>query len=158
MDKAEFLNILRQALDKEVSQEIIEQNISFYDQYIGSRSEEDERKVINDIGDPRLIARTIIEKEKMAKQKDFNINRQSYQDSYYEDDDQRMNNENDDNTFGGNIFFTKLKWYHKLIIAAVILLFMFILFALGRIFFSILFTFAVPILIICIIFMLFRRR
>ena len=153
MDKAEFLNILRQALDKEVSQEIIEQNISFYDQYIGSQSEEDERKVINEIGDPRLIARTIIEKEKMAKQKELNINSQSYQDSYYEDD-QSMNNESDDNTFGGNIFFTKLKWYHKLIIAAVILLFLVILFVLGRI----LFTFAVPILIICIILMLFRRR
>lgn len=157
MDKAEFLNILRQALDKEVSQDIIEQNISFYDQYIGSRSEEDERKVINDIGDPRLIAKTIIEKEKMAKQKELNINSQSYQDYYY-DDDQRMNDENDNNTFGGNIFFTKLKWYHKLIIAAVILLFLVILFVLGRILFSILITFAVPILIICIIVMLFRRR
>lgn len=157
MDKAEFLSILRQALDMEVSKEIIDQNISFYDQYIGSRSKEDEINVINEIGDPRLIAKTIIEKEKMTKQKELNINSQSYQDSNYEEN-QRMNNENDQSKFGKNIFFTNLKWYHKLIMAAVILLFLIILIGLGRIIFAILFTFAVPILIISIIFMLFRRR
>lgn len=157
MDKAEFLNILRQALEMEVSQDTIEQNISFYDQYIGSRSKEDERKVIDDIGDPRLIAKTIIEKEKIAKQKEINMKSQSYQEYNYEDS-QGMNYDTDDNRFEKKIFPTKLKWYHKLIMAAVILLFLVILIALGRILVAILVTFAVPILIIGTIFMLFRRR
>jgi uncharacterized membrane protein len=69
MDKNEFLSILKKSLEGEVSPNIIKQNIDYDDQYIGGHQKEEEKEILNKLGDPKLIARTIIDTEKLAKQK-----------------------------------------------------------------------------------------
>ena len=63
MRKTEFLQELREALDGEVSASVIQSNISYYDQYIRQEAAKGRREeeVIEEIGSPRLIAKTIID-------------------------------------------------------------------------------------------------
>lgn len=63
MDKQEFLDKLRLALNGRVGSEKVAETLKYYEEYISAevrmgRSEED---VMGALGDPRLIARTIIE-------------------------------------------------------------------------------------------------
>ena len=63
MTKDEFLYALKRALSGEISAEEFNENMRFYEEYIEAeirkgRTEED---VMRSLGDPRLIAKTIIE-------------------------------------------------------------------------------------------------
>ena len=68
MRKTEFLQELREALDGEVSASVIQSNISYYDQYISQEAAKGRREeeVIEEIGSPRLIAKTIIDSSEGA--------------------------------------------------------------------------------------------
>ena len=68
MRKTEFLQELREALDGEVSVSVIQSNISYYDQYISQEAAKGcrEEEVIEEIGSPRLIAKTIIDSSEGA--------------------------------------------------------------------------------------------
>lgn len=61
MKKDEFLKLLRQALAGDVPPGVIEENIRYYDSYITGEVRNGllEEDVIAEIGDPRLIAKTI---------------------------------------------------------------------------------------------------
>ena len=61
MRKEEFLQTLRRALTGDVPPGVVEENIRYYDGYITEeiRKGRREEEVIEEIGDPRLIARTI---------------------------------------------------------------------------------------------------
>lgn len=63
MDRQEFLNTLRQALAGEVSTEIVNENMDYYNEYIVTevRKGRTESDVMQSLGDPRLIAKTIID-------------------------------------------------------------------------------------------------
>jgi hypothetical protein len=71
MNKREFLDILRQSLEGEVDNDTIEKNIRYYSDYISSQTDKSEEEVIESIGDPRLIAKTIIETEKISGEEDY---------------------------------------------------------------------------------------
>ena len=63
MDRNEFISTLRAVLAGEVPGAVVEDNVRYYDSYIsqeiaGGRSE---REVLESLGDPRLIAKTIID-------------------------------------------------------------------------------------------------
>lgn len=62
MAKKEFLDQLKQCLYGEISTEKINDNISYYSSYIEDeiKSGKSEREVLEGLGDPRLIAKTII--------------------------------------------------------------------------------------------------
>ncbi|MCR5201505.1 MAG: hypothetical protein K6D02_00235 [Lachnospiraceae bacterium] len=60
MTRYEFLNELRQALSGNISDSEIEDNIRYYEDYFNNSGKSDE-EVINELGDPRLIARSIID-------------------------------------------------------------------------------------------------
>lgn len=68
MNKYEFIDGLRRNLAGEVPTQEIDKNVRYYDEYITSESRErgSEEAVITEIGEPRLIARTIIETYKMS--------------------------------------------------------------------------------------------
>lgn len=69
MAKQEFLDSLRAALSGRVSTRAVAENISFYEDYINTqvRMGKSEAQVIEELGDPRLLARSIIEAEKRAE-------------------------------------------------------------------------------------------
>lgn len=66
MDRGEFLSILRESLEGCVPMDEVEKNIVFYRNYF-EESEQSDREIIEELGDPRLIARTIIEAYKASK-------------------------------------------------------------------------------------------
>lgn len=63
MTKQEFLEILRQALNGRVASDQLTENMRFYEDYINMevRKGKSEEEVLAALGDPRLIARTIVE-------------------------------------------------------------------------------------------------
>ena len=63
MTKQEFLEKLRLALNGRVSSELLMENMQFYEDYINVeiRKGRTEDEVLAQLGDPRLIARTIVE-------------------------------------------------------------------------------------------------
>lgn len=67
MDKIEFLNRLRAALTGRVDATVLAENIAYYEDYINSqmRMGRTEEEVLQSLGDPRLIAKTIIETNEM---------------------------------------------------------------------------------------------
>ncbi len=63
MTRQEFLDTLRRALNRELSAAQVEENIAYYDNYIREQMAkgQTEAQVIARLGDPRLIARTILQ-------------------------------------------------------------------------------------------------
>jgi len=66
MDRGEFLSLLRESLAGVIPMEEVEKNITFYRNYF-EEAGKSEQEVIEELGDPRLIARTIIDAYKASK-------------------------------------------------------------------------------------------
>ena len=77
MGKQEFLDKLRLALNGRVTVETLSDTLTYYEDYINTevRKGRSEEEVMNSLGDPRLIARTIIE----TKGKEFSEPSQEYE-------------------------------------------------------------------------------
>lgn len=63
MNKQEFINRLRAALNGRVAPNLVIENVNYYEDYINTemRKGKSEADVLSALGEPRLIARTIIE-------------------------------------------------------------------------------------------------
>lgn len=66
MGRGEFLTILQESLEGYIPRADVEENIAFYRNYF-EESQMSEKEVIEELGDPRLIARTIIQAYKASK-------------------------------------------------------------------------------------------
>ena len=68
MTKAEFLERLRRALNGNMSAAAVEDNIQFYDSYFSGQMAQgrSEADVLNELGDPRILARTLIDAAERA--------------------------------------------------------------------------------------------
>ena len=139
MTRHAFISGLREALIGEIPPEEIEENIRFYNNYIDQelrkgRSEED---IFAELGDPRLIARTIME---TWQSRDTSVGDEgtgysgsysgSYSDGYgggaYSDYSDYDGGRGENGGFDGNHSSGGIKWYHKaipIVIIALILLF-----------------------------------
>lgn len=158
MRKTEFLQELREALDGEVSASVIQSNISYYDQYIRQEAAKGRREeeVIEEIGSPRLIAKTIIDSSEGAGE--------SSQGGSYTSGDAAGSgrtassynggsSERDDSGLPPNFHYIDLnKWYWKVILSVVVIAILFVLFALVGGIFTILIHLAGPILLIWLIY------
>ena len=65
MNRVEFLEKLRQALEQNVSAQAVRENVEYYNQYISDelRKGRSEQDIMGELGDPWVIARTIIDSE-----------------------------------------------------------------------------------------------
>ncbi len=155
MRKSEFLQLLREALNGDVPPGVIEENIRYYDGYITDevRKGRSEKEVIAEIGDPRLIARTI---EDTTEGEDVYEEAHSYggnsgtQSVYGERADSRNTEE--------TIHHADLsKWYWKLAAAAVIFLVLYLVFAIVGGIFTLLAPLLGPVLCIWMIVYIVQR-
>lgn len=66
MTKHEFLEQLQRALGSRVASSVVNENLSYYEEYIATqvRTGRSEESVIESLGDPRLLARSIADAEK----------------------------------------------------------------------------------------------
>ncbi|MDF2908091.1 MAG: putative rane protein [Herbinix sp.] len=156
MNKTEFLNILRQSLSGEVTTGVIEQNINYYDGYISAQTAEDDDRIIDRLGDPRLIAKTIIEAEKAAREKSngnwSKANHQGYATGQEEEYKEKSSE------YNRSTFSFHMKWYQKLIVVAVIIILIIIIALVGRLLLGFLFAFGLPILLLLLVMSIFRKR
>ncbi len=158
MEKREFLDVLQQSLNGEVSSDVIEQNIRYYDQYISAQSAEEEARAIEMLGDPRLIAKTVIETDRASKQKGSNKANHNPSDNSGKYDSNKDYSSHNDRNHGRNIFFTNFTWKQKLTMILIMIVVFIVLIFIGRIIIGFLFAFGVPILLVLLLFALFRKR
>lgn len=147
MNKQQFLNELRNYLEGEVPQSIINENIAYYDGYfdeqhvLGKTDEE----IIEQIGGPTIIAHTIVDSAQ-------DITGSSYggETIYTEDGDEANDSPlQEDSPF----HLVTLKWYHKVLALAVVVGVIALLFTLA----GAVVSFAGPLLLILLIFYFIRR-
>lgn len=86
MGKQEFIDRLRMSLSGKVSSRLVEENISYYEEYINTqmRMGTSEEQVLAALGDPRLIAKSIITANEGETSESTERNSQTgYQEEYY---------------------------------------------------------------------------
>lgn len=105
MTKHEFLSELRSALEGNIPVQDIEENIRFYDSYF-QESGKSERETCEELGDPRLIARTLIDSFTAAKG--------PMADFYKEQARNEYSRESREENYQGTFRDTGVKWYDKL--------------------------------------------
>jgi uncharacterized membrane protein len=147
---------LRQSLNGEVSSDIIEQNIKYYDQYISSRSPQEEARILEELGNPRLIAKTIIESEKAAGNKGRSYGRENNSSGYEAEND--VHSEQGRSNKGRMSFTTNLSWRVKLTLILILIIVIILVVVIGRIILGILFTFGVPILLVVLLLAMLKKR
>lgn len=70
MNRSEFLQRLREALENDLNGSVVQENIDYYNNYIASevRNGHLEDEVIQELGDPWMLARTVIDASGTEKQ------------------------------------------------------------------------------------------
>ena len=150
MTKTEFLDILRNSL----SSDKVNENINYYDDYIEQSVAKGKSydEVFNELGDPRLIAKTIIDTYKMSDEYQY---QQASQDRNYENNPYHNNDYRD--TYSGGEHKNKgfninidssMPWYLKLLGILLIILAIVVIVALGGVAIHLFFSIIVPILFV----------
>ena len=134
MTKNEFLSILRDSLAGNVPSDVINENISYYRDYI-ENNDKAESQVLEELGDPRLIARTIIDSFIAEKGPMADFYTKQARDEY------RGNYDNGYNRFS-------LKWYDKLLGIIIIIVVAALVLALGAVALGIFFRIILPLIVI----------
>ncbi len=159
MTRREFLDGLRKALEGEVSEQIIAENLNYYNGYIREEIAKgaSEQDVLQMLGDPRLIAQTIIDTnggEGDYSTEDASYNNESYENAWHPMEE---TGENDDS---GNTFWfhtsTPIKWYHKVLAVLIPIVLIIILITIAVGFLQLVMYFAIPLLIVFICIYLYR--
>ena len=132
MNKKEFLTVLQECLEGELPYEDIRSNLAYYRDYIES-SPESEKVVLEQLGDPRLIARTIISSYQANKGPMAGY----YQEQARNEYSQTKRKEEYFREEGRDTFMfngRELKWYEKLLaLLIVVAIFAFILALVGAV-------------------------
>ena len=136
MTRHEFISRLREALTGEIPPEEIEGNIRFYNNYIDQELQKgrSEAEIFGELGDPRLIARTIMEtwqSDDTSLDDDGYGGGSNYSGGYsgYSDyagyDSGGRGEYGSDSRSGRDRGGSGLKWYHKAIPVVIIALILF---------------------------------
>ena len=163
MSRQEFLDGLRTALNGEVAPSVIRDNLSYYEGYISDEMKKGRREedVLDGLGDPRLIARTIIDTSGGGQSSYQQAGPQS---GYYQEESGEASGNSDRgfraefNGNGWNMRYDRPKrpWFEKALIAVVIVLAVFLVISMITGLISFLFPILVPLLIIYIIYRVIR--
>lgn len=153
MDQYAYIDILRETLATELSERKVREHIQYYEKYIEEsiRSGKRWEDVLQELGDPRLIAKTIIDTDKIS-QDYFDKGASNSNNSYYEEPQSTDNNYNNNNR---NPYV--VSWYTKLIGIIITIVVIFGVIILGTVALRLLFTIGLPIFIIYIIIRLFQN-
>ncbi len=151
MNKTEFLQQLREALTTDLSSRAVEENIRYYSQYISDeeRKGRTEEEILNELGDPWLIAKTIIDTGVSEEANEYSSYGSSENSDY-----QGYGRQSDYD--GMKVYHVDTWWKKALIIVGVIVVIGLILSLITGVV-SLLAPVLVPILIIAIIINLLKR-
>jgi hypothetical protein len=135
MNKYEFIDRLKVALEGEVSEITINENITYYSNYIDNEVNKgkSESMVLQELGDPRLIAKTIIDTNTISKSNGTYTYSNENEEPIGKEDRKKGFSAEYDQQDGWDIRFGNIKlntWYGK---ALLVILVIIILFVLGNI-------------------------
>ena len=149
MTKRDFLGGLRTALSFKVSAANVEENIRYYDEYISSqvRMGRKENEVVEELGDPRLLARSIADASKGAEQHD------AYHETYQEESKTEYHNEKFGKAFGRKLLRMP-GWFIGIISIVVIFFIIYVVIS----FLSFLAPILIPVIVILAIIRLFHKE
>lgn len=140
MNRVEFLKILDEELNGKINLGEINQNLQYYDSYIREQMEQGktEEEVMKHLGDPRLIAKTILSTAKAAEQ------------AVYEDE---MINQQEESSKKSVFYFNGKridlsKWYMKLLTAIIVVLTLAIVISIVVLMIKVAVWIALPVLVI----------
>lgn len=152
MSKEEFLEGLEKALEGEMGINDIGKNIKFYSDYIDSeiRKNKPDEEVVRGLGDPRLIAKTLLETYHM-KQGTSHSDRNRYDTEFHSSFRKEEYKEKGQN---GMNLKNKVKVYTN--IALIICVIIFIL-LLGSALLSLLIKIALPIVIVVFLYRILKK-
>lgn len=132
MSREEFLRGLENALSGNVPPAVVRDNLRYYDDYIRSERQKgrSETEIMDELGDPRLIARTIMDTTPGAAEGEYeeyhpfagfagNSGRSSQQ----EDADAQQTQYGSYSGTGNIHYYNLNKWYWKLLAVVVVILF-----------------------------------
>lgn len=149
MNKIEFLDNLRAALSSELPANEIESNLQFYNEYITTNmSKKSEEEILQELGDPRLIAKTLIETYQISHGAPYSGHRSEYRDNQTDDNNEYSDASNKRENKAYFDFNSSLKWYQKLILCIVVIVLFVVIFFVGGIVINVFINFGIPILII----------
>lgn len=158
MTKKEFLDILADALSGNIPMSEVNENIKYYRDYI-ENGESSEEEALKKLGDPHLIARTIIDSFKASKGSMADYYTKQARDEYSKissgNSYDSYNNENSyENVSGhkrGLSFLSNLTWYEKIIGILGIIVVLVVIFVIGTVATAILIRVVIPIVLILIV-------
>lgn len=161
MTKNEFLDEIGRTLSGELPEVEIETNINFYDEYITSKSNNEEEDVLEQLGSPRLIAKTIIETYQVSHGPMFNNRKEKEYEDLNEANKNVYRNQKEDDKLNFNrndrfMFQSNFKWYHKLILFLIILLSVILFIVIGGIVIKLFFSIGIPLIIVYIFYKLIK--
>ena len=168
MTKNEWISVLRESLVAELPQNEIDNNISYYIDYIEQESNsKPEEEVLELLGEPRLIAKTIIDTYQLqrgASGYDAYDNKvqYDYSDIYEKNRASQYDTVDEDgNTESRNSYYYQvghIKWYHKAIFFAILAFILVLLVIIGGVILRLFLTIGLPIFLVVFIYQMFRRR
>ena len=154
MEKKEFLDILRESLAGNVPASEVEENIRYYKDYIENEAESEE-EALKQLGDPHLIARTIIDSFKASKgpMADFYTEqaRNEYSSGVFEEDVDSGDNDNIEYKYKAE-YRRGLKWYEKLVLILVVIGIISLVLIIGGIALVVVFRIVIPVLLVLLIY------
>lgn len=163
MTKNEFLSELRIALAGEVPEGEIENNIRYYDSYIKEQAAlNTEEQVLEQLGDSRLIAKTIIETYQLSHGPLYHskMNQSAYQDG----DTMDWTEDKEDSVYGQenssyqSYGIHQIKWYHKVLLGVIAALVLVAVIFIGGFMIKLFFTIGIPLLIVYFIYKLIENN
>lgn len=149
MNKVEFIEGLRRALEMKTAPQTVRENTDYYSQYIEDemRKGRSEQEVVEELGDPWVIAKTIIDMQGTQE----NVESVHY-DSPYPRRKRHRNTEN-----SARIFMIDT-WWKRLLLMVCIIGVLFIVFAIITGIISLIAPIVIPILCVAIIIRIFSNR
>lgn len=144
MGREEFLAVLQEALKGEIPDYEIAGHLQYYDGYIRENDGKTEEEKLNELGDPRLIAKTIIDARSLKG------GHAVYQESYEQEYSQGGQKEQEKARY--KIYtWDGLTWYQKLLASIVLLLILAVIIVIAGVGIHIFFAVVLPVLAVVFI-------
>ena len=161
MDKQEFITVLSDALKGEVPADVIWENLEYYKRYL--REEEakgrGEQAILAELGDPRLIAKTIIDACPQSAQNQGFESYEGYEERGYSEP-----RTEDGYTGKGSYeerskfrYIDLSKWYWRLAGILLLVVVMWVVFTVVGGIFSLILRFAWPLILLWIVYIFIRN-
>lgn len=146
MDRLEFLDKLQEALLQDLGPQAVQENVAYYNQYIADEinSGKSEREVVEGLGDPWMIARTIIDTQAGHGQGEYVY--ETPRESYRQEESTQRNLR----------VFALDTWWKKLLLILCVVGVVMIIFAVISGIVSLIAPILIPVLIIAIVLRLVR--